>query len=81
VGQVPEYVHDPVAVGGIQIASGLVGQQQSCPGGKRPGNGHPLLLPAREVGQKAPPLFLGNVVPLALAQERARELLAAESTR
>jgi hypothetical protein len=40
-----EQPHDPLAGGRVQVAGGLVGQQQQRSVDEGPGHGHPLLLP------------------------------------
>src|SRR5258708_5336927 len=45
-------VEDGGAGGGVEVPGGLVGQQHRGPVGQRPGDGHPLLLPARQLGRQ-----------------------------
>ncbi len=42
----PQELHDRPASGGVELAGRLVGQQQARMVDQRPGDGHPLLLPA-----------------------------------
>jgi hypothetical protein len=46
-----QQVHDLAAAGGVEVAGGLVGEEQRGPGDQRPGDRHPLLLAAGELGR------------------------------
>ena len=50
--------HDILAGFGVQVAGGLVGQDDGGLGRQGPGDGHPLLLAAGEVVGQVPELFL-----------------------
>ena len=45
-GRLPKQREYPLAALGVQVAGGLIRQQNSGPGDQRPGYGHPLLLAA-----------------------------------
>ena len=49
--QAPQQLHDLAAALGVQVAGGLVGQQHGGLGDDGAGNGHALLLPARQFGR------------------------------
>ena len=55
--QLAEEGGDAAAVLSVQIAGGLIRQQEPRPAGKCPGNGRPLLLPAGELRREPPLLF------------------------